>query len=667
MGMQHIRKMISGILIWSFLATGMPCFGQNQMLTLDQAIQLSVKNSFDIKSVRMDLISKDIKRNQAIKAIATIREKESTVRFSLLFNIEFPEEHGLPKEIDLIMKIPTIESEMAILRKKILYETQKTVYKTEAAYYDVLLGAYKKESLKRQEADMEETLNKIRYQVSIGIGDPKDLEYIQSEYDKITAAYKKAVAGYENVKEKLGALVGFDVTSGYDFDDGALTTLDLERSQLDDIVNYGISKDFGLYSEKKHTELARRDVKEISSIYKNRFGSKVAVLESQLHKKEIDVDTFYAKYKQALNNIDHPWRSHYTINMLFFKIKIPKRWFQREYDGLRYFDDEKYALFLSVLAKEKQIATEKNAIKEYEQQVRDGFSALKDLERAYVEGAESLDELEQDYNVTLKNNKIGLVGFRELESSKQGFNKAQDAHYEVFVEYNKMIASYNFMTSGYLDQFRGRAVVDESSLASGDSFKTDEASSGLGDQWHVSSAVEDYKFIFGLTITSSDAYTHYSLFTDRNQQIGNKVKIDENISHLPLVFDEVTHFYVKLYNKDQLVGIATIDGNGETGDLIIDKAKSEIPIGPKSVLGTYELSQTAYSTGIRLKVIDRILYDHYKVYFQGQVIGEPLEKDKQFTHIASFEQDLNQVEIGLLLQDKEVFRLKLEDGNLVNP
>lgn len=667
MGMQQIKRTISGILIWVFLLLSMPCFAQNQVLTLNQALQLAVKNSFDIKSVRMDLISKDIKRNQAIEAIATIREKESTVRFSLLFNIEFPEKHGLPKEIDLIMKIPSIESEMAVLRKKILYETLKTTYKTEVAYYEVLLGAYKKETLKTQQEDIEATLKKISYQVSIGIGDPKDLEYIQGEYDKITAAYKKAVTGYETVKEKLGLLLGIDVTSGYDFDESVLTTLEIERSQLDDIVKYGRSKDFGLYSEKKQTELAIRDVKEISSIYKNQFGSKVSVLESQLHKNEIDVDTFYAKYSQALKNIDHPWKSHYTINMLFFKIKIPKRWFQGEYDGLRYFDDEKYALFLSVLAKEKQIAKEANAIKEYEQQVRDGFSALKDLERAYKDGVESLISLEDSYNITLKNNRIGLVSFTELESAKQGFNKAQDAHYESFVEYNKMIASYNFMTSGYLDQYRDGVVIEDSALASGDSFKTDDEESGIADQWHVSSSVDDYKFIFGITIVSSDEYTHYALYTDRNQQIGHKVKIDETISHLPFVFDAVNQFYVKLYNKDEVVGMATIDGNGETGPLLIDKAKTEIPIGPKSILGSYELSKTSYSTALRIKVVDRILYDQFNVYFNGQLIGEKLDKDSQFTHIASFEQDLKAVEIGLLLKDKEVFRLKLDDGQLLNP
>ncbi|MBN2898289.1 MAG: hypothetical protein JXO44_05915 [Clostridia bacterium] len=665
--MQRARKIISIVLISALLFGSIPCFAANQLLTLDEAVAQAIKNSFDIKGVRMDLISKDIARNQAIQAIADIRKKESTVRFSLLFNIEFPETHGLPKEIDLIMKIPTIESEMAILKKKIGYETLKTAYKAEYAYYDVLLSAYNKTSLKAQEEDLSETVTKISHQVSIGTGDPKDLEYIQKEYDKIVEAYKTAVTKHEANKDKLSGIVGFDVTSGYDFDESALTTIDLQRSQLNAIVAYGKSKDFSLYSESQHTALAMRDVREISSIYKNEFGSKVSVLDSQLHKSEIDVDTFYAKYSQALKNIDQPWKKYYTINMLFFKIRIPKRWFQGEYDALRYFEDEKYALFLSVLAKEKQIAQEKNAIKEYEQQIKDAFSALKDMERAYEDGQTSLEQLEKDYQKVLRDNQIGLVGFSELESAKLGFNKSQDALHETFVEYNKMIASFNLATSGYIDQFRGKSSLDDSALDSGDSFKVDEETGGVQPQWHVSSTVDAYKFVFGITLPASDTFTHYELFTDTNVQVGHRVKIDETITHLPFVFDEVGSFYVKLYNKDKQVGLAKVDGNGESGDLIIDTGSLEIPIGAKSVLGSYEFVKTLYSTGIRIKVIDRINYDHFNVYYNGEVVGEFIEKDNQFIHIAAFEQDVNSVEIGLVFNGKEAFRLKLDDGQLVNP
>ena len=70
---------------------------EENMLTLQDIRTLAIENSTGLQNTKIDLVKKQIELRQAKEGIADIIKKESTIRFSLLFNIKFPEKHGMPK------------------------------------------------------------------------------------------------------------------------------------------------------------------------------------------------------------------------------------------------------------------------------------------------------------------------------------------------------------------------------------------------------------------------------------------------------------------------------------------------------------------------------------------------------------------------------------------
>lgn len=640
-----MKKIILYILIFIFIITNNSItYGEGKMLTIDEAKILAVKNSFDIKETKMNLIKKDMELEQAKEGIKDIRKKESTIRYSLLINIEFPEKHGLPKEIDLVTKMPKIQKDIRVLKKKLEYKNLEARYKAEQAFFNVILCQKTMNSLKEQLSDVEKTLDKVKIQVKMGRGSKEDLEYLIKKEKDIEKKYRNSVQKYVSSKEALSQIIGINVKTGYVFND-QLESLNLERGYLQDIVDNAREKDFQLYNIKEQTNLCKENVEKIRSIYSNRFGSKVKVLESQLRKKEIDYDTFYNKYKQALNNIDKPWQGYFKISFFFFSIKIPYRWLQGEYSGLRYFEDEKYALFLSVIDRDKQIKQEEEAIKNFEQSVRDNFATLKQMEIAYNSVADSYEYEKNLYNKAIVENKMGKITFSELEGAKDDLLKKQQSMLEMLIDYNKTISEFNLQTSGFVDKFKENSNLYTDRLKSGDSFKKDgDKDKGKDNipKWYVRNNIEAFKFVFGVNIPDEYNITHYELYTSSNKRIGNKKEVTDTIKHLPLTFSETEYLVLRLYNEDGLKYIANIDGLSYEGNIILNENINNILVSGLSI-GNYTISNNSYKFNVTLSIEKWIEAVKYNVIYNDNVIAKDVDLSSTFSHISNIEKDLGNI------------------------
>ncbi len=115
-----------------------PVFAASSM-SLSKAIQLALLNSEALEEIELDILKKNMERQQAVEGLRDIRKKESTVRFSLLFDIKFPEKHGMPKEIELIMKIPKVDHEIDVLNHKLAFNKQKITFEIQQIYLDLVL------------------------------------------------------------------------------------------------------------------------------------------------------------------------------------------------------------------------------------------------------------------------------------------------------------------------------------------------------------------------------------------------------------------------------------------------------------------------------------------------------------------------------------------------
>ncbi len=595
-------------------------------LSLNEAMHHAVKNSPGLRDTRIERIKKNIQRREAIEAIKMARRREKFPWFSLLMSVNLPVKHALPREIELLMKVPEIQTELQNLREREKYEILKARHDAQVAYLDVLLAKY---FVQRQELYLRETrdtLAKVRQQHRIGLGDIKDVEYLEKELEACQKNLQKAVQDLEQKLAKLSRLTNIRLNINTQFDE-YLPNVDINRDHLDKIVNHSLKHDFGLFKATQDRKIAQTEVLELIGIYENRWGGRVSnmtrYIKSQLGQQverldvRLNYDVFINNYYHpALNRIEEPFSGSFKIRILFITIRIPKEWFKLGTMAERYFDNEKYALFNALVEREKAIDLENDVRESLIQQVRNTYFTLKQMEAAYAEGLSNQQRSERNYLMSLRGNQLGLVPFQELHSEKVNFYKSQDSLYEMLIDYGKTIAMFNLYTSGYLDVLQGD--FDVTDLIDGDSFITGGAG---GPTWYIVTTLTDYKFTFGVNIPEDLGVTDFELFTSNHVQIGERTVVSNTISHLPIVLQDNTELYVKLYKDNQLVYIAHLDGFDITGPLVLVSASQDeqVIVAPVVGEGTWQLNNlNMFQTRFTFDLQDQLTWDQFGLFYIGQ-------------------------------------------------
>lgn len=611
--------LMSAICSMNFAA---PVFSVSEKtLYLNEAVIMSVKNSSGIKDTRLELVKKQIELKEAKEAIADIRKKESTVRFSLLFKIKMPEKHALPKEIELIMKIPAIESSISELTQKLEYEKRNARYMTETAFIDVVelmdSVALNKELLE----DYKKTIKRIEADCKLGNASTEDCELLKKEIEKQSLKYTQEILRFENAKKKLGKVINMDVRSGYTFGKDFSSVL-LTRDNLEDIISYSVKNDFELFKAAQATKIADRKLSELRNIYNNRWGEKVSIIEQELQKTgEIDYADFLQKYRQALDNIEEPWMNTYDINLLFFTISIPKDWLKGEYDGIRYFEDKKYALYLALVEKGKAAKAEQQAKDALIEKLESTYLAAKEFEAVYLSSKKIAAGSKTAYERLKVLNKLGKASFSELQNAKSIAISDESAVFSNLLKFNKAISMFNFYSSGKVDQYRESTDFERSTFDSGESFVSTNQDADKNSQkpeWFLKVTLTDYKFEFGLNIPEGSGIdaTHYSLFTDNGQIIGEKSEINKTICHLPIAFKDSTKLVLKLYKNNNASYEAEIDGSTYGGELELKKLPSPDSKEAGLALGTWDIQTIGNLISIltlKLDASSSQIYDRYSI------------------------------------------------------
>lgn len=627
--------------------------GADHFLTIDTVRTMAIEASDGVQSVKIDKIKKDIELKQAQDGIADIRKKESTIRFSLLFNIKFPEKHGMPKEIELLMKVPEIENDITVLKRQEVYETLKSQTKAEQTFYDVVLAQQESEFLAERVQDSSNTLDKISKQYKTGMGKQADVDYMQNQLNGYEKEADKAVLQLDTQKQKLGNLIGTDVRLGYTFEEN-YGNVSITRTMLDDIITYAKENDYTLFQATQKRKLAEKDVETIMGIYNARYGGYMGDVDSYIRSHEgqkMDYDIFIQKYNTTLTQIDSPWANDFVINLLFFKIVIPKEWFKGEYSGTRYMEDQKYALFVSLVARDKARKEEQNAIKALEEKINDSYHALKVMDMSIQEAKENLTRAELLYKTQLDQNKIGLVDFSTLELAKDSLNGQQRALFELQAEYAKSLSAFNLDTAGYINKLLGKTNTAEKDYISGDSFVEET-------QWYIRTDITDFNFLFGVTIPDEYDVNYFQLFYN-NKPIGNKISTENTLIHPSITYTDTELLTVKLYKDDELKYRADFEGTDYSGILKLQKAEGqyiETPIQTiKENAGQWKLTDVdSLRMEFNFQLTNNIDFDTYELVYQEKEIIGTAQKGKSFTGLKLYFNPANDISIVLKKENETV-------------
>lgn len=607
-----------------FLAFFWGCFfivsmvkGAENNLTLQEVRTLAIENSQGVENTKIDLIKKQIELKQAKEAIADTIKKENTIRFSLLFNIKFPEKHGMPKEIELLTSVPEIENDIVVLEKKKQNEMLQSQTAAEQAYYDVLLTQYKQRSIVSRLEELKEAEVQLDRQVKLGTGKKSDLEYIQDRISALEKERARNIVLEDEKITKLAGIIGKDHLLGYEITE-EIQEVSFQRSQLEEMTNYALEHDFELFQKRQATMLAEKETNVILGIYKNVYPQYMSEIESYIKTHEdsqIDYEDFIARYNTTLDNIDSPWYGSYVINLIFFKIYIPKEWFKGEYSGTRYMEDEKYQLFLTLVDRDKAIQEEKQAEQALKETVKTAYATLKTMEGSIKEMQENLVQSEIRYQQKLQQNQKGLVDFTELENARESLYQQQSVLYEAKIEYAKSLSAFNGQTAGFVNDFLDISQTEEKNYAVGQSVMNQAT-------WHIKTNITDYNFMFGVFVPEEYDVDSYQLFYE-GQAIGEKLPLTETLTHLSVAYGDTTLLTVMFYKGDILKYIAQIDGVSYDGVLNMQPAEGKAENIQKQIqqVGTWNLQQADMVRCAFSIATEQYHYDSYDLLLEQKVIG----------------------------------------------
>lgn len=654
------------VMIFPF--TGEPVFAATR-ISLDKAIQLAILNSDALEEIKLDLLKKNMERQQAVEGLRDIRKKESTVRFSLLFSISFPEKHAMPKEIELIMKIPKIDHEIDILNHKLAFNQQKIKFEIQQVYLDLLLQQRTIERLEEQVALEEKTQERLENDLKKGMATQEDVDGAKESTKTLKKLLAKESKTFYSLKEKLTGKCGVDMLSVSQFNMD-LYMADLNRNDITPLVRTATARDFDFYSIVQQRKLAEKKVDELVDIYRGRYGSKVNRIMPEIRKSKANKAKFLAAYNAMLDDIDRPWTRVFKINLLFFSISIPFRWFQGEYTALRYFEDQKYALFVAVLDRDKVRVTESAARAELKEKVKGAYDAVRELEAAYKDSIETIEQETENYASAFEKNKLGTLSFSELESAKNALISAEATALSNLVNYNKFIHTLDFYTVGGLD---GKLTAIDFDSGVYDSGQSIPASADLGTAalekkvdkptWVIEVPYTEYRFSFGVFLPSSIEATHFQLEMEDGRKIGGKTEIKKRLEHMPILFSDSSILRVKLYKDKALIYKALLDGTDYSGTLELEAVDQSADINALSgqSFGTYKIVENDKTGFSSLYIIPAKDFgaDGFKL-----VIKETDNKTKTASDtwpITKFEDGL--IGLTFVIKDTESYSLKFYKGD----
>ena len=351
-------------------------------------------------------------------------------------------------------------------------------------------------------------------------------------------------------------------------------------------------------------------------------------------------EEFIKLYNEALTEIDSPWEGSYRINLLFFSIYIPKEWFKGEYSGTRYMEDQKYALFVSLVERDKARQAEQTAMTQLEDSVYNTYSSLKQMESAYQNAEKALELAKTNYESKLEQNKRGLVEFTTLESSRSDFYTKQANLYEMKMEYTKALSSFNLMTAGYVNQLLEGGDFSQNQLEAGDTFASQAT-------WYLDTSLTSQTFTFGVELPQEYDVDQYQLFYE-GQAIGDPVGIDETIVHLPFTYQDTTLMEVRFYKDGVHCYTSQFDGGQYSGVLqlqqVAEVPQTDIAISQTAELGTWKVSNVDDLRKQFTLDAPTLEFASYELFYDQTSLGKA-EQGKAITTLALYFSDMEQLQV----------------------
>lgn len=576
------------VLMTGALQAARPVQAAEYTLLLSQAKAIALANSDSYRQIKSKIALKEVSYKQAVKSIQLRIKNKTTFRWSPLLSFKFPEKLNFEDESSMVYKPAQIQNEITSLKHDLTDEVFSVYESAEQAFLKAYTYQEKIAFEEEQLEGLQKTLDKNKGRLILGLASQADVDAMEKN---ITAAEEKLAAdmkSFENAKIKLGDLLHLDVTTRYTFSNPFIDA-EIPRTELEDLVQYTLDHDQSYYEAKMNTQLSLMQLETNYSLIKSQYGSDVDLISSYvlqvLSGQKVDSGSFKTSYDKFLTKIDKPWAGSWKI--LF--IRIPKEWLKGQIDGVRYVEDEPYALYENALEYQDVLAEQQNLAKELETQVRDSFESVVTARTAYLKLKTQVAEAKDQLQKELVLNKMGELTFEEYTESQKQYEEQQIQMLEALETYSSLAYSLDRLTCGAVSLYFRNMGIDMESGAGGNSYIVDEETID-GARYYITSIVEDNMFTFGVYLPEDfeTDVTHYELWVD-DYIIGERMEIEKTLRHLTLSLTGEERVFVRLYNDEEFVDDCEIDATAYQGPLdITGYMITKTEEARKRKIGSYE-------------------------------------------------------------------------------
>lgn len=537
----------------------------DKTITLAQVISLALNNSDDYRKVKSKISLQEIKYTQAVKSVQLKKKNMTTFRWSPLLSFHFPESTSLSDEFEWTNKPFVAQSELQKLQHQLTDVNYSVREKVSNLYVQAYTAQY---TIKFQQDYIEElntSLEKNKARLYVNTAKQSDIDTIEKSIASANTALGNAKRKFEALKSQLSDMISLDVTSGYAFKEPYVTG-EIDRAQLESIVQYTLDNSHTYYTAKIDTQVALAALNTNYSLMESHYGKDMSYISQYINNikngKKVDTDAFKTAYNQFLDKIDSYWNGKKRILL----IKIPKEWFKGEMDGIRYVEDDPYILYTNALEYTDALNEQNLTAKDIRSEVENGFENLVVVKNSYTSLKKQTEQLKQELEKAMVLNKLGELEYKEYKETEDLYKEAQLNELEALDMYTQTLFSYDRLTCGAITKLLAGEDISISAAAGGESFTQAEAAQNI--TYTITTKFEDN--IFELNVNVPDDYepevTAYELWID-NTQIGQRTQAGETIRHLALALDSIQNVSIRLYDGESFVAECSIDPSRYKGIL----------------------------------------------------------------------------------------------------
>lgn len=631
------RLLISAFICGIFCGNGQKVqAAEGRLLTLDMAKKSAVACSPKMEKLESEKNVKEASLKQALKSIQAKKKNMSTFRWSPLLSFKFPEKPDLAEAYEFQFKPIQIQAQIDTVRHKMTDQILEIYEETSNLYVNIVVAEDKLAFLEERLEAMNLTLLKNRARLKTGLASQSDVDTMEQSVKTLNNQIASERRNLNTNKKKLSELMGMDVTTGYRFENPFVESR-IDRSSLNSLIQYTLDHDENYYEVSLDATTSLTSLRTNYELMEGQYGSKMSYISDYINQalagEKISQRAFKAQYEEFLKAIDQPWQG--KIRILF--IRIPKEWFKGAISGIRYVEDEPYALYEAALEYQDAVLEKQNEERSLRQEVEESFNNLVSMRNAYDTLAEQVKEAENSLQAEAVLNRLGELTYEEYRSSLDSCEELQNDMYEALGDYSQALYSFDRLTCGGVTALLQGTGAELNAGDGGVSYVDEEYAQGA--YYYIEPIVEQQEFRVGVSIPSDFdiEVTHFELWCDQIQ-IGSRTEVDRTIRHLGLSVDQVSEVKLRFYHNGQFIDDCVIDPDVYSGPLSIVK-EYRIQGQENQRIGTYTIESHPESglISITLSPDPAEGIGYYRIRNQeGNYLlgGELLPVETEFRHLS---------------------------------